>query len=56
MSGIEAERLRAALAARGLRLRPEDEEGALRTADFLRGAAERVRRAAEGGLSGEAPS
>ena len=45
MSEIDAERLRALLAARGLRLRPEDEAGTLRTALFLLRAAALVREA-----------
>ncbi len=43
---IDAERLRALLEARGLRLRPEDEAATLSTARFLLAAAERIRRAA----------
>jgi hypothetical protein len=43
---IDAEALRALLAARGLRLRPEDEAATLATAHFLLKAAETVRRAA----------
>ena len=44
--GLDAERLRALLEARGLRLRPEDEAATLATARFLLAAAERIRRAA----------
>ncbi|CAA9429284.1 MAG: hypothetical protein AVDCRST_MAG15-2751 [uncultured Rubellimicrobium sp.] len=43
---LDAERLRVLLEARGLRLRPEDEAATLSTAQFLRAAAERIRRAA----------
>lgn len=43
---MDAERLRALLEARGLRLRHEDEEATLATARFLLAAAERVRQAA----------
>ena len=43
---LDAERLRALLEARGLRLRPEDEAATLATARFLLAAAGRVRRAA----------
>ena len=43
--GIDEGRLRAALEARGLRLRPEDAEATLATARFLLKAAEMVRRA-----------
>ena len=43
---LDAERLRALLEARGLRLRPEDEVATLSTARFLLAAADRVRRAA----------
>lgn len=42
---VDAERLRALLAARGLRLRPEDEAATLATARFLLRAADLVRRA-----------
>jgi hypothetical protein len=42
---IDAERLRALLEARGLRLRPEDEAATLSTARFLQKAAEIVDRA-----------
>lgn len=45
MTGIDAERLRALLDARGLRLRPEDEAATLGTARFLLRAAELVRKA-----------
>lgn len=45
MSEIDAERLRALLEARGLRLRPEDEAATLATARFLLRAAEMVRQA-----------
>ncbi len=43
---IDAERLRALLTERGLKLRPHDEAATLATARFLLGAAERVRQAA----------
>lgn len=43
MSEIDAQRLRALLEARGLRLRPEDEAATLATARFLLGAAALVR-------------
>ena len=47
MSGdLDAERLRALLETRGLRLRPEDEAATLATAHFLLRSAEAVRRAA----------
>ena len=43
---IDEARLRAALEARGLRLRPEDVAPTLATARFLRRAADLVRKAA----------
>lgn len=45
MSELDAERLRALLEARGLRLRPEDEAATLATARFLLRAATLVRQA-----------
>jgi hypothetical protein len=45
MTGIDAARLRAALEARGLKLRPEDEAATLGTARFLLKAAELVGKA-----------
>lgn len=44
--GIDEDRLRALLEARGLRLRPEDVSATLATARFLLRAAALVRRAA----------